>query len=190
MIKHFGRIDNSGDYCDNHHNFNKSRECTKYFNCQGYIMPKKKSIPAKNEDRKHRGKTDGTVTFPVAPSKMELPADYVNWFADLKSNIAKTRLKVIISSNSAMVLLYWEIGKRILDKQENEGWGAKIIDRLALDLKDAFPDMKGFSPRNLKYMRAFAHAWPNYEIVQEVLAQLPWYHNIALMEKLKTEISR
>lgn len=151
---------------------------------------KKKSITAKNEDRKHRGKTDGTVTFPVAPSKLELPASYAIWFADLKSNIAKTRLKVIISSNSAMVLLYWEIGKRILDKQENEGWGAKIIDRLALDLKDAFPEMKGFSPRNLKYMRAFAHAWPNYEIVQEALAQLPWYHNISLMEKLKTEKER
>ena len=169
--KHFGKIDSSGDYCDNHHNFNKSRKCIEYVNCQGYIMPKKKSISSNQENRKHRGKTDGPVTFPVATSKLALPADYANWFADLKSNIAKTRLKVIISSNAAMVLfLYWEIGKRILDKQKNESWGAKIIDRLAVNLKKRFPRYEGFSPRNLKYMRAFADAWPNYEIVQEVLA--------------------
>ena len=82
-----------------------------------------------------------------------------------------------------MVLLYWSIGIRIVQKQKTEGWGAKIIDRLASDLKEAFHDMQGFSPRNLKYMRAFAMTWPDSEIVQEVLAQLPWYHNIALIEK-------
>jgi predicted nuclease of restriction endonuclease-like (RecB) superfamily len=151
---------------------------------------KEKSISIQGNTRKHLGKIDDDVIFPVAPTKYELPREYAKWLADLKTNIAKTRLKVVLASNSTMVLLYWDIGKRILDKQIHEGWGTKIIDRLALDLRKTFPDIKGFSSRNLKYMRAFAHAWPKVEIVQEVLAQLPWYHNIALLEKLKTEEER
>jgi len=83
-----------------------------------------------------------------------------------------------------MVLLYWDLGRIILERQNRAGWGAKVIDRLAKDLRDAFPDMKGFSPRNLKYMRAFAAAWSKRAIVQEVLAQITWYQNIALLEKL------
>jgi predicted nuclease of restriction endonuclease-like (RecB) superfamily len=81
-----------------------------------------------------------------------------------------------------MVLLYWDIGRMILARQESTGWGAKVIDRLSTDLHEAFPDMKGFSPRNLKYMRAFAAAWPKRTIVQEPLARIPWYHHLALME--------
>ncbi len=122
--------------------------------------------------------------FPVATTKAELPAEYFQWFSDLKENIAQKRLQAVLASNAMMVLLYWDIGQRILAQQKEHGWGARIIDRLALDLRDAFPEMKGFSPRNLKYMRAFASAWPKREIVQEVLARLPWYHNIALLEKL------
>jgi predicted nuclease of restriction endonuclease-like (RecB) superfamily len=86
--------------------------------------------------------------------------------------------------NRELVLLYWQIGRDILDRQERESWGAKVIDRLAADLKRAFPDIKGFSPRNLKYMRAFAEAWPDEAFVQAVLAQITWYHNLAILEKL------
>lgn len=71
-----------------------------------------------------------------------------------------------------------------------QGWGAKVIDRLSFDLREQFPEMKGFSPRNLKYMRAFATAWPKREIVQEALAQLTWYQNLVLLEKLKTHEHR
>jgi predicted nuclease of restriction endonuclease-like (RecB) superfamily len=89
------------------------------------------------------------------------------------------------------VLLYWQIGRDILVRQAEQGWGAKVIDRLAHDLRTAFPTMKGFSPRNLKYMRAFAEAWPDTEFVQAVLAQLPWYHQLALLDKLRSpEIRR
>lgn len=143
-----------------------------------------------SDTRKHQGKREDSAIFPVAVTKSELPANYAGWFAELKSNITNTKLRVILANNSTMVLLYWDIGQRILEKQANEGWGSRIIDRLSLDLCHAFPGMKGFSPRNLKYMRAFANAWPKYIIVQEVLAQLPWYHNIALLEKLKTEEER
>jgi len=81
-----------------------------------------------------------------------------------------------MSVNRELVLLYWHTGQNILVRQEREHWGAKVIDRLAVDLKKAFPEMKGFSPRNLKYMRAFAETWPDEEFVQAVLAQITWYH--------------
>jgi predicted nuclease of restriction endonuclease-like (RecB) superfamily len=83
-----------------------------------------------------------------------------------------------------MVLLYWDIGKAILDPQKQQGWGAKVVDRLSADLREAFPGMKGLSPRNLKYMRKFAEAWPEREFVQRTVAQIPWRSNIALLDKL------
>ena len=89
-----------------------------------------------------------------------------------------------------MVLLYWDIGRMILDRQERAGWGAKVIDRLSTDLRAAYPDMKGPSSRNLKYMRAFAAAWSRRAIVQEVLARIPSYRHIALMEKCRTRAER
>jgi DUF1016 N-terminal domain len=81
-----------------------------------------------------------------------------------------------------MVLLYWQIGRDILQRQTQQGWGTKVIDRLAADLRCAFPDMTGFSPRNLRYMRAFAAAWPDEPIVQGPLAQITWYHTMTLLE--------
>ena len=83
-----------------------------------------------------------------------------------------------------MILLYWDIGRAILAKQQVQGWGARVIDRLSYDLKTAFPAMSGFSPCNLKYMRLFASAWPDRMVVQRTVAQLPWRSNLALLEKL------
>ena len=139
-----------------------------------------------SETRKSRGQARSEVIFPVAPTAVELPKGYAALLEDLKVRIRNERLRVVMTSNAAMVLLYWDIGQRILKRQENEGWGAKVIDRLSFDLGKAFPDMSGFSPRNLKYMRAFATAWPDHQIVQEALAQLSWYQNLALLEKLDT----
>jgi len=116
--------------------------------------------------------------------------DYQSTLKNLKERIANERLRVTLSANAAMVLLYWDIGQTILERQEQQGWGAKIIDRLSEDLKEAFPEMSGFSPRNLKYMRRFASEWPQREIVQEVLAQITWYHNLALLEKSKEPETR
>ena len=82
---------------------------------------------------------------------------------------------------------FFQIGRDFLVRQEQEGWGTKVIDRLAADLRRAYPDMIGLSPRNLKYMRAFAEAWPDEAIVQAPLAQMTWYHNLALLEKLDTK---
>jgi predicted nuclease of restriction endonuclease-like (RecB) superfamily len=86
-----------------------------------------------------------------------------------------------------MVMLYWDIGQAILKKQDTEGWGAKTIDRMAYDLQEEFPEMRGFSTRSLKYMRKFAECWAERDIVQASLAQIGWYQNIALLEKLKED---
>jgi len=119
-----------------------------------------------------------------------LPDSYAVFLKELKQRIRESQVRASVSVNRELVLLYWRIGRDILVRQDRENWGAKVIDRLAADLKKAFPEMKGFSPRNLKYMRAFAEAWPQEEFVQEVLAQITWYHNLTLLEKLATESDR
>ncbi len=119
------------------------------------------------------------------------PADnYDVFLKDLKTRIRQAQVKAALAVNKELVILYWQIGREILARQQQEGWGAKVIDRLAKDLKREFPDIKGFSPRNLKYMRAFAEAYPDQAIVQEVLAQITWYHNQALLDKLKAPDER
>ncbi len=119
-----------------------------------------------------------------------LPEGYAEFLLDLKQRIKESQLKAAISANRELILLYWDIGKEILERQDKEGWGAKIIERLSTDLKQEFPGMKGFSPRNLKYMRAFAENYPERKFVQEVLAQITWYHNIAVFEKIKEPAER
>lgn len=112
------------------------------------------------------------------------PSGYTDWLADLKARIHTAQQRATLAVNRELVQLYWQIGRDILARQAAQGWGAKVIERLSQDLRAAFPEMRGFSPRNLKYMRAFAEAWPNEQFVQEVLAQLPWYHQLALLDKL------
>lgn len=115
----------------------------------------------------------------------KLPADYQAFLHTIKARVQQAQLHAVLAVNKELVLLYWHIGRGILERQQAQGWGAKVIDRLADDLHRAFPQMKGFSTRNLKYMRAFAEAYPQEQFVQEVLAQITWYHHITLLEKVK-----
>lgn len=112
------------------------------------------------------------------------PEGYADWLTDLKSRIHSAQQRATLAVNRELVMLYWQIGRDILARQAQQGWGTKVIERLALDLRSAFPEMKGFSPRNLKYMWAFAEAWPEWAIVQQAVAQLPWGHNLVLLDKL------
>ena len=118
------------------------------------------------------------------------PAGYGDWLIDLKTRIHSAQQRAALAVNRDLVVLYWQIGRDILTRQAEQGWGAKVIERLSQDLRAAFPDMQGFSPRNLKYMRAFAEAWPDEDFVQGVLAQLPWYHQLALLDKLPCSETR
>ncbi|MGL4825697.1 MAG: PDDEXK nuclease domain-containing protein [Alphaproteobacteria bacterium] len=112
---------------------------------------------------------------------------YTKLLADLKQRVAASRYKAALSVNKELILLYHHIGRQILEAQESQGWGAKVIGQLSKDLKSEFPEMKGFSPRNLSYMRKFAQTYPEVEFVQEVLAQLTWYHHLTLLDKLSDQ---
>jgi predicted nuclease of restriction endonuclease-like (RecB) superfamily len=107
--------------------------------------------------------------------------------ADLKERVRTAQTRAVLSVNRELILLYWHIGAQILRCQREEGWGAKVVDRLAKDLRAEFPEIEGFSPRNLKYMRALALAYPQGEFVQQVVAQIPWGHNLLLLNKLKQQ---
>ena len=124
------------------------------------------------------------------PVSLPPPQGYAEWLAELKARIHSAQQRATLAVNRELVLLYWKIGRDVMARQAEQGWGAKVIDRLARDLRAAFPEMKGFSPRNLRYMRAFADAWPEVEFVQAVLAQLPWYHQLALLDKLPSHEAR
>jgi len=113
------------------------------------------------------------------------PETYPALLAALKARIRDARLRSPVSVNRELILLYWEIGRDVLLRQSAESWGTAVIDRLARDLRRDFLNMARLSPRNLKYMRAFAEAWPDPAIVQQLVAQLPWGHNIRLLEALK-----
>lgn len=114
--------------------------------------------------------------------------DYPEWLEGMRRSLRNAQGRVALAANRAMILVYWEIGQGILQRQAEQGWGAQVIDRLARDLSSAFPQMRGFSTRNLKYMRAFAAAWPYPQIVQQLVAQLPWGHNVTLLDKVVPDL--
>ena len=119
-----------------------------------------------------------------------MPATYPAFLAELKQRIRTARLQASLSVNKELVRLYWNIGQEILLRQQNEGWGTKVTDRLAADLRRAFPEMTGFSARNLRYMRTFAAAWPESPIGQQLAAQLPWGHLMVLLDAVSTQPER
>lgn len=149
-------------------------------------------------------------------SRKTMTANYAPLLADIKARVQSARVKAGLAANRELILLYWDIGRMILERQQNEGWGTKVIDRLAADLQRAFPGQQGFSPRNLKYMRAFAEAWPETAILQPPAAQkpgrktfvqaplaqtvasivhqpgaqLPWKHHCLLLDKLTSPVDR
>ncbi len=116
--------------------------------------------------------------------------DYIHFLDELKNKVIASRQVAALSVNRELTLLYHYIGTEILNSQRQHGWGAKVIEKLSRDLRSEFPDMKGFSPQNLKYMRRFAEEYSVDEIGQHAIDQLPWGHNIALMYELKDKKER
>jgi len=118
------------------------------------------------------------------PDKQAGVFDYAEWLSGLKRRIREAQVRAAIAVNTELVRLYWQIGHEILQRQRQQGWGSKVVERLARDLKTEFPEMSGFSRANFMYMRAFAAAWTEEEIVQQAVGQIPWGHNIVLLDKL------
>ena len=118
------------------------------------------------------------------------PEGYALWLADLKARIYATQQRAARAVNTELLQLYWQIGHEILTRQAEQGWGTKVVERLAHDLRTEFPEMSGFSRSNLLYMRTFAEAWPAESIVPQAVGQLPWGHNRVLLDKLKDPAQR
>lgn len=116
--------------------------------------------------------------------------EYAGILSEIKQVIFTGRHKAILAANKELILHYWSIGNMILRHQSTEGWGSKVIDKLAQYLASEFPGTKGFSARNLKYMRRFAEEYADLSFVQEVLAQMTWYHIISLTEKVSSIAER
>ena len=123
-------------------------------------------------------------------TEMKLPNDYDSFLKRLKERVRTAQLRASLAVNRELVLLYWSIGRDILTRQKEQGWGAKIVDRLAEDLRREFPEVTGFAPRNVKYMRALAEAWPKEQIVQQLVAQIPWGHNVRILDYVKNPAER
>ncbi|UIR56716.1 PDDEXK nuclease domain-containing protein [Sphingobacterium sp. SRCM116780] len=138
-----------------------------------------------DNNRKQRGNKIEKVIFPIAESISNMPADYQSFIASLVDTIQKERLNAILSANQSMIVMYWHIGDAIIKQQTSQGWGTRVIDRMAHDLKQNFPDITGFSPRNLNYMKRFAESWPNLNDVQNYVSKLSWRSNITLVDKIR-----
>lgn len=116
--------------------------------------------------------------------------DYISFLNNIKKDIQTSRVKAALSVNKELILLYWRVGKGILERQKQLGWGAKVIEQLSLDLKHVFPEMKGLSKQNLSYMRQFAGEYFSDEIIQQAVGEIPWGHNIEIFTKLKDNTIR
>ena len=122
--------------------------------------------------------------------RISTPQGYAWLLRTLKERIQQAQIRAAVAVNQELVLLYWGIGKEILKRQREDGWGTKVIERLAQDLRKEFPDLQGLSPRNLGYMKAVAEAWPEEAILQQAAAKLPWFHNCVLLDKVKSPAER
>src|SRR5690348_8647337 len=134
----------------------------------------------------------------VPRSDTGLPPGYAELLDDLKGRVRTAQLKAAVAVNRELVQLYWDIGRLIVERQEREGWGKAIVDRLAGDVQNAFPGLQGFSPRNVWRMRALYLAYtkevtilpqPAAELagsnLPQAVAEIPWFHNVILIEKIK-----
>jgi len=146
--------------------------------------------PPKPENRLSRGRTREDARFTAAPSLAGLPESYAATLQEIKTHLRSARVRAVLAANPIVLEAYWHTGKIILQRQQEAAWGAKVIDRLAVDLRDAFPDMSGLSVRNLLAMKIFAREFPDGPIAQQAVAQLPWGHVLQVMQRLKDPAAR
>jgi predicted nuclease of restriction endonuclease-like (RecB) superfamily len=126
------------------------------------------------------------VSSPPAPADgPNPPAGYAALLGEIRERIRAAQVRATLAVNRELVSLYWQIGHEILTRQREAGWGARVVDRLAGDLRREFPDMRGLSRTNLLYMRSFAEAYGDDAIVQQAVGQIPWGHNTVLLDKLR-----
>ncbi len=126
----------------------------------------------------------------VPATDLTLPDDYPELFEQLKQRVRTAQAKVVREANTELLRLCWTIGRALADRRKREGWGTKVVERLAADLQRAFPDQRGLSRSNLFSMRQFAETWPAEAIVQQAVGRLPWGHVTVLLSTLDDQATR
>jgi len=159
-------------------------------------VPAKKSsklnppAPLDSGRRLARGRAREEARFTAPPSLEGLPSTYSATLEEIKNRLRSARVRAVLAANPIVIEAYWHTGKIILQRQHEAAWGAKVIDRLSTDLRDAFPDMRGLSSRNLLAMKIFAREFPKTSIAQQPVAQLPWGHVLQILQRVKDHAVR
>ena len=150
---------------------------------------------------------EGHASFPLPPATRDMPSDYATVLAELKQRIGAAQSRAALAVTRELIALYWHVGRTILERQATAGWGNSVVERLAHDLRRAFPTLQGFSPRNIWRMRAFYLAWSNApkkltqavsesrsprdtKKVPQAVSEIPWGHNIVLLQKIESREQR
>lgn len=152
--------------------------------------PRKPAKPHAEEPRLSRGRARDGAIFPVAPTALSLPATYAATLREIKTHLRSARIRAVLAASPMVIEAYWHTGKIILARQQEAAWGARVIDRLAADLQQEFPDMGGLSSRNLLSMKLFAEAFPHGPIAKQPVSQLPWGQTIRLLQMVKDPAAR
>ena len=129
--------------------------------------------------------TEPPAAFESASGASTMPGWYPELLDSVVGHISTGSRRAYLAVNRELIATYWAIGHEILTRMREEGWGTRVVHRLSADIKNRFPEARGYSPRNLRYMRSFAEAWPDQAMLQQPVATLPWRQQIALLEKLQ-----
>ncbi len=119
-----------------------------------------------------------------------IPAEYPKLLKDIKERIRSAQYTALKAVNKELIALYWDIGRMIIERQKDEAWGKSLVERLADDLQREFPNIQGFSSRNIWYMRNFYRAYKDKEKLQPLVAEIGWTHNIVIIDRCKNDFQR
>jgi len=154
------------------------------FGGTGVNRNKPKDVHNPNEE------SDEGASFPSTPARSWMPEWYPDLLASVVERVSAGRRRAVLAANQELVATYWAIGQELLQREAMEGWGAKVVLRLSEDIRERIPGARGFSPRNLRYMKSFADAWPDFAMLQTPSATLTWSHHILLIERLSETSTR
>lgn len=116
---------------------------------------------------------------------LHLDSNYVNFLKDIKNRLKAVQIRAALAANSELIKFYWELGVGLIKQQESYKWGEYFLEQFSHDMRQAFPEMQGFSKRNLEYMRRFAQLYPTLDFAKQAVSQLPWGHMVRLMQMVK-----
>lgn len=153
-------------------------------------MADEKPKSAPSDTRLARGRARDEARFTAPPTSVDLPDAYGATLEEIKRHLQQARVRSVLAANTEVIAAYWQTGQIIVQRQLEQGWGAKVIDRLSSDLRQAFPGMEGLSARNLLSMKLLAQAFPAGVIAKQPVSQLPWGHIVRLLQMVKEPAMR